>query len=441
MTTRLAMFGCAHLGYAPQGLRRTLEGGTNVIATDGYIAHRQIMTHICDVLTEPGVTGAAIIDGGDLFHAPRPSPASIEAALSADQIRVERGLHRYMIPGNHDRTGAASIPASAVLRYRPGCHIVAPLGDGPDPDAGDPNRLVVAEGLYEVWSVPGDTPVFLHLINEQALAPAASDMDPSVDPRPLEGGINILITHGIAPSASGILYHHGADERGGERVIPADWFNRGFDYAMLSDLHTPHMDTIGSTPMLYTGSAVRRGFADSETGRGWVLVEIDDEGTLNVEYRPVWQRQAIDAEIDAEGLTAPEIETKVDELIEAIDPTDDTAAEMTGEAGMRVRITVTNVLSSRLPELSKAQAKWARQLVAALSFEVILRAVGEVENDTSTALDDLPDFGTESPEAALRRMAEADLASLLDSFDDEARARIIDTAAEQVAEHVARSDA
>lgn len=434
------MFGCAHLGYAPQGLRRTLDDGTNVIAADGYLAHRMIMTAACESLTEPGVTGAAIIDGGDLFHVPRPSPSSIEAALAADQIRVERGVHRYVIPGNHDRTGAASIPASAVLRYRPGCHVVAPLGEGSDPDEGDPNRRVVAEGLYEIWSVPGNIPVFLHLVNEQALAPAASSMDPSVDPRPVPGGINILVTHGIAPSASGILYHHGSDERGGERVIPRDWFERGFDYAMLSDLHTPHMDTIGTTPMLYTGSAVRRGFSDDETGRGWVLVEIDDQGTLNVEFRPVWQRPSIDTHLDVEGLSASEIETLVDKHIDALDPCDGESGDLTGESGIRVRIVVTNVAESRLPELAHAQSRWARAVPDALSFEVTLRAVGEVENDTSTALDDLPDFGTESPEAALRRMASGDLASLLDSFDEDARARIIDTAADQVAAHAARSD-
>lgn len=441
MTTRIAMFGCAHLGYAPQGLRRSLPDGTNVVAGDGYTAHRLIMSDICDVLSDPALAGRAIVDGGDLFHAPKPGPASIEAALAADQIRVDAGIHRYVIPGNHDRTGAASIPASAVLRYRPGCHVVAPLGDGPDTDEGDTNRMVVSEGLYEVWSVPGNTPVYLHLINEQALAPAASDMDPAVDPRPIEGGTNLLITHGIAPSAQGVLYHHGADERGGERIIPSDWFDRGFDYVMLSDLHTPHMDTIGSTPMLYTGSAVRRGFSDDETGRGWVLLTIDDQGTLNIQFRSVWQRPAVDLVLDASGKSADEIEEMVDEALDGVTATDEESGSITGESGIRVRVTVCDVDTTALPALTEAQTRWTRSCPEALSFELRLRPAGVAdETSTADALDELPSFGAESPEAALRRMAGGCLAETLANFDDERRARIIDIAAEKVVDHAGSSD-
>lgn len=441
MTTKIAMFGCAHLGYAPQGLRRSLDDGTNVVAGDGYTAHRLVMTDICEHLATPGTTGSAIVDGGDLFHAPKPGPASIEAALAADQIRVDAGIHRYSIPGNHDRTGATSIPASAVLRYRPGCHVVAPLGDGPDTDEGDTNRMVVSEGLYEVWSVPGTTPVYLHLINEQALAPAASDMDPAVDPRPLDGGTNLLITHGIAPSAQGVLYHHGADERGGERVIPTDWFNRGFDYALLSDLHTPHVDTIGSTPMLYTGSAVRRGFSDDETGRGWVLLTVDDQGTVNVEFNPVWQRPAVDLHLDVTDKPADEVEKIVDEALTGITATDDDSEKLTGESGIRVRVTVSGIGHEVLPALTDAHTRWAKSCPEALSFEMRLRPAGMAEETTTAeAMEDLPSFGSESPEAALRRMAGDCLSDVLSGFDGTARARILDVAAAQVAEHASRSD-
>ena len=64
---------------------------------------------------------------------------------------------------------------------------------------------------------------------------------------------------------------------GEPRIIPADWFDRGFDAYPISDYHT--MGFVegragGSNWVAYTGSAVRRGWSDDECDRGWLKINL-----------------------------------------------------------------------------------------------------------------------------------------------------------------------
>ena len=396
----LAAFGCAHLGYAPKGLRRTLPDGTNVVTADGYNAYRTVMGEVAELATAADHP-VAMINCGDLAHKPNPTPADVSVALDGDRLRVAAGVPRFDIPGNHDRTSAAGVPATAVMAAQPECHVVAPRAAGTTDEPRD-DRQVIVDGLYEVWTLEDHsdgTRVHLHLINEQALAPAASDMEPGVDPRPLGEGINVLVTHGIIPAAEGLLYHHGGDERGGERVIPADWFNRGFTLAVLADLHSPMAGTDYGTPWFYTGSLVRRGFSDSECERGWFSVDFRADGAFNIELHPVAQRPAFDLTVDAEGMDAPAASAAVAAAVSSVPE----SGQGSGDTGSIIRVTVTGPTPEAAEALNSQVAEMERNLApGALSLRI---RVSGVEDSITEVLDSMPTFGDETAAQALRRMA------------------------------------
>lgn len=417
--TRIGVFGCAHLGYSPRGLRRRTADGINVIENDGYAAHEDIISD----MRNRGVD--LIVDAGDTFHTPRPAPRTIERALRADELRGD--IPRVTIPGNHDRRGYSDVPASAVFSHRPDHTVVAP-GVATDKTNGTIETIV--KGYYVLLHLDE---VVVHFVNEQALSPAAGESPVDIDPRPIEGTINLLVTHGIVPTATGLAYHHGADERGGMRVIPADWFNRGFDYALLADFHTPLIDTeTYPTPYLYTGSAVRRGFSDEETVRGWAQVDVVD-GDVEVTYHAVDQRPAVDIDIDAEGLTCAEIISRVDAALASTTGVDQATAARTGDGGMLVRVTVTGAARDTLPGLTDARARWNAALPSALSVEV--RVVTDTTGDTpADALKSIHALNRgESTEQALRRLASTELAPVLSHLDADERAEAIELAASAVA--------
>lgn len=417
----LAMFGCAHLGYAPKDLRRRLPDGTNVVAADGYVAHRAILTDICD--TASGLTGqTVIVDAGDLFHTPAPAPAAIDAALDCDRIRVTAGIERFSIPGNHDRSSAAGTPATAVLRDAPGCHVVAPnrFGVTTSGDA-DPRRRIIVDGLYEIWQLTdaadNGPQVYLHLVGEQALAPTADEMDAAVDPRPIDSGVNILVTHGIVPDDA--MTYVQADERGGNRVIPRDWFDRGFTAALLSDFHTPASGTLGATPWAYTGSAVRRGFADAETPRGWMMCTVDDDGRISLGFHEVAQRPAVDETVTPPADPAAAVAT-VTEFLESLTPraTDAASGERTGDAGVRVRVTVAAPNPDVYDAATTMVPEWSRALPDALSLTV--RVTGEgIPDSLSAALGTVDAVDDESVTEALHRLVAAGAVPALAGLTDQ----------------------
>lgn len=440
MVTRIAAFGCAHLGYTTN-CRRNLPDGTNPIAADGYAAHHQVMEIAARYTQDHHGT---IIDAGDLFHTPKPGPKDIVEALKADLQRWytpdAHPTRRLSIPGNHDRAGATTIPATVVMGYRDNLHCVAP--DVPT-GKGDPRCRVVVPGFYEIWDVTNDdgctptTRTYVHMVNEQVLAPTAGSMNTKVDPQIVDGGINLLVTHGIIPDMNGtVAYHHGADERGGERVIPLDWFNRGFDLAVLADYHTPDSGMIADTPYLYTGSAVRRGFSDAECDRGVTLIEVDDDGAMQVGFKPIPQRQKVDLTVDCDGVGASEIIDTVDSALNDIDPVDTTAQHRTGEGGKLIRITLTNVTDTIRPGLSDAHARWVAALTDALSVSIQVKAPDAVPDEEGAAevLAALPELGREGIDVAFRRLAESDALKALDGLPHEKRDAVITLATARLME-------
>lgn len=359
---RIAIRGCQHLGYAVDDLTRRHQGtGWNQRIIDGHVAHRLTMESIL----ETGVNG--IVDGGDLFHWSHPRPRDIEHALRVDDLRADVTDRPWLVvnTGNHDAGSATAISAAAVL-HRPAlqAHVVFSdrhhTGPGPHP------------GHYEIHTPVAGAPVRLHLVSHDGLA-GTSHGDASgadIAPWPVDDdGVDILFAHGILgadPRLRQLAERHGA-----ERLIPDEWPKRAWAAVVLSDFHT--LGRIPSFPatVWYTGSAVRRGFADDAGPRGWVQADVADDGTVTLTPRHSWQRPQHDFPvIDAGGLTVAEIDDLVTARLQAGPWHDDETERLTGDGGYLLRQLITNTSVEQREGIATLRGEWLRLAAGALQWTV-----------------------------------------------------------------------
>lgn len=357
---KLAVMGCQHLGYAQKGMNRTIDG-VNMREVDGYIAHNQII----DAALAEGVDG--IFDGGDLSHVEHPSNRTINEAIKADNKRVEalgsagEPVWRITNGGNHDNGASAHLSAvSHIHRSHLGSRAVFPEDDKPTAE-----QIGPYPGFYEVHQPDPNLDLYLHVVSHNGLDPKLAERGIIIDPQPIDGAVNLLFSHGIF-SADGRLF--GAEDRHGAlRVIPEEWANRGFDQLLLSDYHTP-----GPIPgfgedggrqrgqVWMTGSAVRRGFSDEESPRGWLLVTLHDDGRITVELRTIWQRPQVEfPPIDARTMSAENIDELVRERLAKQDMWDEESAQLTGDGGYILRQRITHTTPHQRRVLASSRREWA----------------------------------------------------------------------------------
>ncbi|WP_347956207.1 metallophosphoesterase family protein [Gordonia aichiensis] len=328
----LGFYGCAHLGYRMSGMARQHPSGLNIREVDGYAAYEQVMAG----MIAAGVD--VIVDGGDTFHTHTPTPRSIDEALRIDDLRVAAEIERITNSGNHDAASSTQVSAVASV-HRPtlGSRAVFPRQERNGDDAVGP-----WPGLYEVHQPNPDLPLYLHVVSHYGLNPRLADRGIDIDPQPVPDAVNILVAHGIF-SADDRLF--GADDRhGATRIIPSEWVDRGFSASILSDYHTPGPipgfgpDDRKAGQVWMTGSVIGRGFSDDICTRGWLLVELGEDGYVTVTLKPVWMRPQRDFEpIDCTGSSVADINELVHRRLAEQDWWDDQSAEITGDGGWILR--------------------------------------------------------------------------------------------------------
>lgn len=430
MSYTIGVLGCQHLGYRMRGMRMH-PSGLNLREVDGYTGHR--MTY--ESMLAAGVDG--VVDGGDLFHVAEPSPESVNAALRVDDLRVDaspddRFIWRVGNGGNHDN-GSGRHRAAVSALHRP--HL-ASYTVFPDPTRPEEDAVTPYPGYYEIHQPDPDVPLYLHMISHNGLDPALAERGINIDPQPLEGGVNLLFAHGIF-AADGRLF--GADERhGAERVIPAEWVDRGFDQYLLSDYHT-----LGPIPgfgpddgydrgqVWMTGSLLSRGYSDSIGGRGWLEVTLTDDGKVTVTPRYVWQRPQVDFDIiDAATLSVDDIDQQIRTRLLAQPMTDPESANLTGDGGVMLRQRITGASPSQKPALRAAAIEWAH-----LADEAAFFGVSYINPATVAARPgEAADTGHDGParitdyvgEFTTRSTAEGPVARTLATFTPDVRDRVAD---------------
>lgn len=354
---KIGFYGCAHLGYRMGAMNRSHPSGLNLREYDGYYAHQTIV----EEMLNSGVDG--IVDGGDLFHVEHPPVRATAEALHVDDLRVAAGadqgrsIWRRTNGGNHDN--GASTATSAVSHI----NRVALDSLAVYPHSG--TNIGPHPGLYEIHQPNPEKPVYLHIISHNGLDGALAERGIAIDPQPIPGAVNILVSHGIF-SADGRLFG-ACDRHGAERVIPAEWADRPWATVILSDYHTlgpipgfgPDDDRDGPEVWM-TGSGVRRGFSDEDADRGWLEVTVDDLGGATVTPHPIWQRPQVDfPAIDARGMAVADIDALVRQRLSSQPMTDADTAERTGDGGVILRQNIAYTTQAQRQALAGARREWA----------------------------------------------------------------------------------
>lgn len=274
-----------HLGYAAK-CRVHAASGLNERVRDGYLALRATVTQMIDAEVD------FVLDGGDLFHRSWPQVGDIVWARRQLDRFAAAGIPVIGNTGNHDASSErGKSPATASVH---------------DPDRG-------IEMITEPYRVlhPADG-VAVHMISHYGLAQAER-----LIPEPEDGAINLLSAHGAAMLPGHEVFR--CVDSPGEQPIGLDLLADDRYAAKLLG-HYHGMDEIMPT-VWYAGSAIRRGFSDPAGGRGWLLITINTDGTVEVERKYIDQRPQYDLPvIDAAGLTGADVEERIRANLADIDP-------------------------------------------------------------------------------------------------------------------------
>ena len=281
MTYKIGFFADTHLGYAARC--RSHSSGLNMRVRDGYLGLRETV----DQMLAEGVNLA--LHGGDLFHRSHPTISDIAWGRRQLERFASAGIQVIGVTGNHDfANDKGKSPATAAVH--------------------DPERGIHMVTEPYVSFEPAEN-LTVHALSHVGLAAAARAL-----PEPVEGHINILISHGAAQIPGHEIF--ATVDSPGEAVIGYDVLTRNWDAALLGHYHgmgaLPGFNAGDRGQIWYAGSLLRRGFSDPEGGRGWLLVEIEDNGKVTITPKYIKQRPQFDLTlIDATGLTGAEVETLI----------------------------------------------------------------------------------------------------------------------------------
>lgn len=278
--TRFAFFADNHIGY--RYADRSDEQGVNLRVVDGYNALREITAGVIKEHREEPLDG--VIHGGDLFHVSNPTIRDIMTVQHYLRLIAKEGIPFYGLAGNHDASDNRSdIAAVGVLN--------------------DPDRNIHAlYAPYETYHVADG--IVLHSVSHHG---HKGESSPEVKGDPSK--INIFTTHGAAADPKNATLLRCLDSPR-EQIIPNEMvLSELFTVRLLGHYHSRYAVGGKELNTWYSGSTLRRGFSDEPGDRGWLLVEIYEDGTVEVFPRNIRQRPQYDfTPIDASELRSGEIQ-------------------------------------------------------------------------------------------------------------------------------------
>jgi DNA repair protein SbcD/Mre11 len=247
---------------------------------------------------------AALLLAGDLYDRSIPPPEAVRLfdSFLSRASSADPGLVIVAIPGNHD--SAARLSFGTRLMSRSGVHIRTLPEDCDEP------VLVEREGeRAAIWPLPFlgsgafDAKAGVHSPNSGAHNPNSGAHNPNsgqprgqaelfsealrrigeklADPdRPERGARNVLLAHCFA--AGGTASESERAFVGQSEQVDAGPFE-AFDYVALGHLH--RFQKVGERAR-YAGSPLAYSFAEGEEPKGFVLVDLKNEGGFEAELLP-----------------------------------------------------------------------------------------------------------------------------------------------------------
>lgn len=279
MSYRIAFFADSHLGYRTKV--KSNDKGINIRLQDGYDAFREVISQI--VVEHEKQPIDLVLIGGDLFHTSKPSMRDLTTAQFYLRKLADLGIKVYILAGNHDATDIRSELAA-----------IAPINDV------DKDIHAVIAPYTKVEVADG---VMLHVVSHHGLGASESPEVVAED-----GFLNLFSTHGAALDPKNKTLMQCADSPR-EQYIPVEMIiDDTFLVKLLGHYHSRYAVGGNEFNAWYSGSLVRRGFSDAPGERGWLLVNVDNNGFSTITPHNIKQRPQFDLdEIDASALTASEV--------------------------------------------------------------------------------------------------------------------------------------
>lgn len=262
LPVRLAHLSDTHVGFTQYSARTT--SGRPAREQDFLRAFRQVIDHVNDF--DPPL----VIHSGDFYDKAYVSLRQQKQGQLGLQMLAARpdGTSRVVvvISGNHDQPADPREPAALELNEPiAGVHVVT-----------SGYQVIDLEPLVDAGLADASLrSVVVHALPHDQLRTV--DQDSVV---PLDGRVNILVTHGVVGGSE--LYK---TTKGREYAIDADIIGRGWHYIALGHWHKRCAVPGGGlgvkdTPAWYAGSTENNGFADvagneSHVGRGYLQVTLD----------------------------------------------------------------------------------------------------------------------------------------------------------------------
>ena len=319
---RIAHIADTHLGYSAG--KHVSSRGVNLRELDGYRIFHSIVS---DIIKQESID--LVLIAGDLFHTPYPSVRSIIHAQDELRRLAKASIPVYCLSGNHDAVDVRSeIAANRIVN--------------------DTDRRIFSyvEPYTTVEPLPG---LVLHMVSHHMYAEQEKTM---MSVKPVPDAINILSTHGAVNLGLESNFWMHTDKSPREVIIPDFVIEQPWDYTMMGHIHS--RGWVGSQDgktdtenlkVFYSGSILRRGFADSAGDRGYTIWEIGADGEFSHEFRNVAQRPQADFVVDAANMPASEI---TDRVVSMLRTTQTNGVVFDAATAPIVRCTIENATPSQL---------------------------------------------------------------------------------------------
>jgi len=245
-----------------------------------------------------------VVFAGDAFHTHNPNQNLLY--LFAENIsKIAQHCPIVMIPGNHDMPGPSYKASSIdVLSLEiPGVTIANEYKN---------YMIETKSGNIQISAFP--FPMRQHILSEGDLRRSKKDTwvkykdEVSKRLQELSGSLDksfpsILIGHFIVSGASfqarpGMLVDDEVE------VNLVELAEGGWDYVALGHLHN-HQEVFDDPPIVYSGSLDRVSFLDEHQDKGFVMIDIPEDGEVSWEFISVDARIMVTIDMDVTGTKTP----------------------------------------------------------------------------------------------------------------------------------------
>jgi DNA repair exonuclease SbcCD nuclease subunit len=248
-----------------------------------------------------------VVHGGDLFFRSRVSPALVERAFAPLEAVAERGVPVCIVPGNHERSRIPGPP----LVHHPGIHVF------------DRPRTFVFEvrGLRVALS---GFPFVRHGLRGgfRALVEGTRGRGAPAD-------VRLLCLHQCVEGAT--VGPQGYVFRAGDDVIPGPELPGDFVAVLAGHIHRHQVltrDLRGRelrAPVLYAGSTERTSFAERDETKGYLLVDVEADGSGRgllgaVEFRELPTRPMVQLDLGIDRVDGSFLARTLPDLLHAQPP-------------------------------------------------------------------------------------------------------------------------